>query len=60
MSSGLFDLLAHVIFTVKVEYISDQIKRMLVVMHFSVETSEIEAISDVFFVDFAKIFIASG
>jgi len=60
MPGGLLDRLPHVIFAVEVENVRDQVERVLVIMHFGVEASQIKAVRDVLFVDFAKVFIAAG
>lgn len=59
VSGGLFDRLAHVVFAVQVEDIGDQVERVLVVVDFGVEARQVEAVGDVFFVDLAKVFIAT-
>ena len=59
MPSGLFDLLAHVILTVEVEDIRHKIKRVLVVLDLGVETSQVETVGKVFFVDFTEVFVTT-
>lgn len=56
----LFNGFPHVIVAVEVEYICDEVERVLVVLNFGVQTSQVEAVGEVVFVDFAKVFIASG
>lgn len=51
--------LAHIIVAVEVEDIRHQIERILVVLDLGVETSQVEAIRQVIFVDLAKVFVAS-
>lgn len=60
VTSGLLDGLAHVVFTVEVEDIGNQVEGMLVVVDFGVEASKVEAVSEVLFVDFAEVFVATG
>jgi hypothetical protein len=60
MPRRFFDGLAHVVLAVQVEDIGDQVERVLVVMDFGVEASEVEAVRDVFFVDFAEVLVAAG
>ena len=60
VAGRLLDGLAHVIVAVEVEYICDEVERVLVVLNFGVQTSQVEAVGEVVFVDFAKVFIASG
>ena len=57
MPCGLLDRLAHVVFAVEVEHVGDEVQRVLVVVHFRVETCQVEPIGDVFFVDFAEVFV---
>jgi hypothetical protein len=59
MPSGLFDLLAHVILTIEVEDIRHKIERILVVLDLSVETSKVETVGKVFFVDFTEVFVTT-
>jgi hypothetical protein len=60
VAGGLLDLFAHVVFAVEVEDICDKIEGVLVVLDFGVEASKIEAVSQVFFVDLAEVFVAAG
>lgn len=59
MPSGLFDLLAHVILTVEVEDIRHKIECVLVVLDLGVETSQVETVGKVFFVDFTEVFVTT-
>lgn len=59
MSCGLFDLLAHVIFAIKVEDVGDKIKGILVVLNFRIKACQVEAVGEVFFVDLAEVFVAT-
>lgn len=59
MPSGLLDLLAHVIVAVEIKDVGDEIKRVLVVLDFRVETCEVEAVGEVVLVDLAEIFVAA-
>lgn len=59
MACRLFYRLSHVIFTVELENVGDQIQSMLIVVNLSLQTSEIEAICEVFLVNLAKILVAS-
>ena len=56
----LLDLFAHLVFAVEVEDICDEIKCVLIILHFSVEAGEIETVGQIFFVDLAKVFVATG
>ncbi len=56
---GRLDLLSHIIFTVEVEDIGHQVQSILVVLNFSVEPGEVESVSQVLLVDFAKVLVAT-
>ncbi len=60
MSRGLLDCLAHVIFAVEVKDISHEIEGVLVVLDFCVEACEVEAVGEIFFIDFTEVFVAAG
>jgi hypothetical protein len=45
MSGRFFDRLSHLIVTVEIENICDQVQGILIVLYFCIEASEIEAIS---------------
>lgn len=59
MSGTLLDLLAHVIVDLHVKDIGHEIERILVVLDFRVKASQVEAVGQVVFVDFAVILIAA-
>jgi hypothetical protein len=59
MSGTLLNLLAHVIIDLHVKDIGHQIQRILVVLDFSVKASQVEAVGEIVFVDFAVILIAA-
>jgi predicted metal-dependent TIM-barrel fold hydrolase len=59
MSGALLNLLAHVIIDLHVKDIGHEIERILVVLDFSVKASQVEAVGEVVFVDFAIVFIAA-
>jgi hypothetical protein len=60
VTSGFLDALAHVIFAVEVEDVGDQVEGVLVVVDFGVEAGEVEAVGQVFFVDFAEVLVTTG
>jgi hypothetical protein len=60
MPSRLLDLLPHIIVAVEVKDIGDQIERILIVLNFSVQSRQVEAIGQVFFVNLAEVFVAAG
>ena len=59
VTGTLLDRLTHVVFAVEVEDVGDQVQGVLVVVHFCVEAGEVEAVGDVFLVDFAEVLIAA-
>jgi hypothetical protein len=60
MSGALLYLLAHFIVHFHVKDICDKVESVLVVLHFRVESSQIESVRKVVFVDFAEVFVAAG
>ena len=58
MAGRLFNLRTHVIVTFNVKHVGDEIKCMVVVLDFYIEAGEIEAIGEVVFINFAKVFVA--
>jgi len=55
----LLDLLSHVIIAVEVKDVSHKVEGVLIVLDIGVEPGQVEAVSEIVFVDFAKVFIAS-
>lgn len=53
-----FDRVANRFREIAFQRVGDEIKRMWVVLHFSIETCEVEAVEDVVFVDLAKVLVA--
>lgn len=53
------DLFSHVIVTVQIKDISDEVKSVLIILDIRIESSQIEAVCEIVFVDFTKVFIAS-
>ena len=60
VAGGFLNRLAHVVFTVKVEDVGDQVQSVLVVVDLCVEAGQVEAVGDVFFVDFTEVLVAAG
>lgn len=60
MAGGFLDLLTHLIVAVEVEDISDKVKGILVILDVSVEAREVEAVSQIVFIDLAEVLIAPG
>lgn len=59
MPCGFLNLLSHIVVHFHVEYICDQVQSILVILDFRIEASEVEAISQVILVDFAKVLVAA-
>lgn len=60
VAGGLLDGLAHIVITVDVEDIGNQVEGVLVVLNLGVQTRQVESISQVLFVDLAEVFVPSG
>lgn len=60
MPSGFLYLLSHVVVAVEVKHIGNQIEGILIVLNLGVEAGQVESVCEVFFVDLAKVLIASG
>lgn len=60
MSCGFLNRLAHLVVAVEIKDIGDEVQRILVVLDFRVQAGEVEAIGQVFLVDFAEVFVAAG
>lgn len=59
MPRRLLNLFPHIIVTVEVEDVGYKIECILIVLNFGVQTREVEAIGEVFFVNLAEVFVAS-
>lgn len=59
MPRRLLYLFPHIIVAVKVEDVCYEVEGILVVLDFRVKASEVEAVGEIFFVDFAEVFVAS-
>jgi hypothetical protein len=59
MSCRLLNLFAHIVVAVEVEHVGYEIECILVVLNFGVQTCEVEAIGEVFFVNLAEVFVPS-
>ena len=59
VSRGFLDLLSHIIVAVQVKDVSDEIKSVLIILHIRIEPSQIEAVREVVFVDFAEVFVTT-
>ena len=59
MPCRLLNLLSHIIVTVQIKYISDEIESVLIILDIGIEPGKVEAICEIIFIDFAEVFIAS-
>ena len=59
MPCRFLDLLSHVIVTVQVKDISDEVKSVLIILDIRVEPGKVEAVCEIVFVDLAKVLIAT-
>jgi len=59
VASALLDLLPHVVVDFHVEDVGHEVEGILVVLHFCVQSSQVEAIREVVLIDFAEVFIAA-
>lgn len=59
VASALLDLLPHVVVDFHVENVGHEVEGILVVLHFCVQSSQVEAICEVVLIDFAEVFIAA-
>ena len=59
MPRRFLDLLLHIIIAVQVKYVGDKVEGVLIVLDFSIESSEIEPVCEVVFIYFAKILVAT-
>ena len=59
MSGRLFYRFSHLIIAVEIKDIGHKIQRILVVLDIGIQSSQIEAVCQVVFVDLAKVFVAT-
>lgn len=59
MASRLLDLLPHLIITIEIEDICDEVESVLVILDIGVEACEVEAVGKVVLVNFTKVLIAT-
>lgn len=59
MARRLLNLLPHLIVTVEIEDICDEVKSVLVILDIGVEACEVEAVGKVVLVNFTKVLIAT-
>ena len=59
MPRRLFNLFSHVVLTLKIELVSDQVQRVLIILHFRLQASQVEAVRQVFLINLTKVFMAA-
>lgn len=59
MPCRFLNLFSHIIVTVQVKNIGDEIKSVLVILDICIKPSKVESVCEVVFVDLAEVFIAS-
>jgi hypothetical protein len=59
MPCRLLDRFTHLIIAVQVENIRNEVERVLVILDFGVEASQVEAIGQVVLINLAEVFVAS-
>ena len=59
VSSTLLNRLPHLIVAIEIENIGDEIERVLVVLHLSIQACKVEAVGQVILVDLAEVLIAA-
>lgn len=59
MPRRLFNLFSHVVLTLKIELVSDQVQRVLIILHFRLQASQVEAVRQVFLINLTKVFVAA-
>lgn len=59
MPSGLLNLVPCFVLAVEIEDIRHQVECMAVVLDLRVETSQVEPVRQILFVDFAKVLVAA-
>jgi hypothetical protein len=55
----LFDGFAHLIVTVEIKNVGNEVERILVVLYLRIQAGQVEAVCEVVFVNLAEIFVAS-
>lgn len=53
------DMLSHIIVTVQVKDICNEVESVLIILDIRIEPSKVESVCEIIFVDLAEIFIAS-
>ena len=59
MPCRLLDRFTHLIIAVQVENIRNEVERVLVILDFGVEASQVEAIGQVVLINLAEVLVAS-
>ena len=59
MPRTLLDLFSHIVVHFHVEYVRYQVQRILVVLYFRVQASQVESVREIVLIDLAEVFIPS-
>ena len=59
MPGRFLNLFSHIIVTIQVKDIGDEVKSVLIILDIRVESSQVEAVRKIVFVNLAEIFITS-
>ena len=59
MPCRFLNLFSHIIVTIQVKDIGDEVKSVLIILDIRVESSQVEAVRKIVFVNLAEIFIPS-
>lgn len=59
MPRTLLNLLPHVVIHLHVKHIGDKVQRILVILDFSIQACQIEAVCQVVLIDLAEVLVAS-
>jgi hypothetical protein len=59
MPRTLFNLFPHLIVAFDIQYVGNKFQSILVVLNLRLQTSEVESVREVVFIDLAKVFVAA-
>lgn len=59
VASGFLHLLSHVIVTIEVEHVGNEVERILVVLDVVVQTCQVEPIVEILFINLAEVFVSA-
>ena len=60
MTGRLLDRFAHVVFAIEIKDVCDEVKGILVILNFGVETREVEPVGQVLFVYLTEVLVSTG